>query len=421
VPARGPIVALVKLAAAAIVLLPLAVVALVSRRETARRRAAGLRPRLLWGPEPLVNISYWSGAMRDLGYESTTVVHDPYAINAREDFDRLIGDFGHPSLLGGPFRHHLAFAWALRHGDVFCSFLSGGFLSATPLRDLEARLLRLAGKRLIVSPYGSDIAVAGHLGPLEEAMAVDYPELVASADAVRARVDWFCANADVVVRTLQPGYLPRSDVLWPSQLAIDTGRFAPGGERGAHDGRDGEVVVVHAFNHRTLKSTDDVIAAVDALGAEGLDVRLQLLERRPNDEVREALRTADVLVEQLLCGFGMLAVEGMASGIPVVTGLRWMDPEVRGHPSIADSPMVDAGVEDLVDRLRELVTDPARRAELGRAGREHALRWNSYDAIGRTWAAIVEAAWTGGTPPPDAEPLPAASRPSVAASGVGRA
>lgn len=395
---RGPLVAAVKLVAAAIVLLPLVVVALLSRPRTARRRARGLRPRIVWGPEPLINVKYWSESMRTQGYDSLTVVQGTYMINERGDFDRLIGEFGPATILFEPLRDHLVFAWVLRHRDVVCTFFSGGFLAHTPLRSLEGALLRLAGKRLVVSPYGSDIAVAGYLGPVEAEMAIDYPHLGLRADAIRARVDWFCDNADIVIRTLQPGYLPRHDVLWPSQLAIDTDRFTPAESPGRSDGRSGEVVVVHAPNHRTLKGTAHVIAAVETLRAEGLDVRLELLERRPNDEVREALRTGDVLIEQLRCGFGLLAVEAMASGTAVMTRIGWMDAEVRDHPSIADSPMVDAEEATVTDRLRELVTDPARRAALGRAGREHALRWNAYDAVGRTWATIVEAAWSGAAP-----------------------
>ena len=43
---------------------------------------------LLWGPVPIINIKYWSAAMRLAGWKSTTLVHSYYAaINKREDFD----------------------------------------------------------------------------------------------------------------------------------------------------------------------------------------------------------------------------------------------------------------------------------------------------------------------------------------------
>ena len=172
------------------------------------------------------------------------------------------------------------------------------------------------------------------------------------------------------------------------------------------------MTVLHAPNHRRIKATPDLELAVDALRAEGLDVRLVLLERRPNREVRDALRTADVLAEQFLVGYGLLAVEGMASGAAVISNLGWLPDEVRLHPAIAESPIVDATPETLTDRLRELVLDPERRARLGAIGRDYVMRWHSDTAAATTWRSIVDAVWTG-------SPLPRLSAPQ-ASVGVDR-
>jgi glycosyltransferase involved in cell wall biosynthesis len=257
---------------------------------------------------------------------------------------------------------------------------------------------------LVVTHYGADTAVSGHLEAWEEAMAADYPEIIASADRIRARVDWFCRWADVVVRNLNPGYLPRWDVLWPAQYAIEMTDFVPAAASGA-DGRNGPVNVVHAPNHRALKGTSHVEQAVADLRAEGLDVRLTLVEGRPNTEVRAALREADVLVDQLLIGYGLLAVEGMATGLPVLSRTSWMSPEVARHPAIRELPIIDADVATVRERLREIVTDPARRATLGEEGLRFARRWHSEEATGRTWAAIVCAMWSDAPVPRESEPL----------------
>ena len=145
---------------------------------------------------------------------------------------------------------------------------------------------------------------------------------------MRRRVDHLSRHADAIVRNINPGYLPRWDVLWPNQFAIDVEAWAPAGEKGRADGRDGEVVVVHAPNHRALKGTEHVIAAVETLRGEGLQVRLDLLERRPNEEVRAALHGADILAEQFLAAYAMLAVEGLACGTPVMAHLSFLPSEV---------------------------------------------------------------------------------------------
>jgi hypothetical protein len=215
---------------------------------------------------------------------------------------------------------------------------------------------------------------------------------------VRRRVDHLSRHADVVVRNVNPGYQPRWDVLWPNQFAIDVEAWAPTGEKSRADGRDGEVVVVHAPNHRALKGTEQVVAAVQALRDEGLRVRLDLLERRPNDEVRVALHRADVLAEQFLAAYAMLAVEGLASGTPVMAHMSFLPPELREHPAVRECPIVDTSLDTLTDNLRRLVTDPELRLRLGRESREFAVRRHSYDALGRTWAGIVDAAWAGVSP-----------------------
>ena len=370
-----------------------------------------MRPRLAWGPTPIISIRNWSRGMQCLGYESTTLVWNVYPIHERSDFDILREDLGPRTGLFELWRDYAPFVWVLRNADILLTFFDGGFLQNTPYRWLELRMLRLAGKAVGVSPYGGDIAVRGYLAGWEEAMAIDYPEVIARSDETRARVDWFSRYADVTVRNINPGYLPRADVLWPNQFALDPSEFHPGPKSDA-DGRTGPVTVLHAPNHRRIKATPDLELAVDALRAEGLDVRLVLLERRPNREVRDALRTADVLAEQFLVGYGLLAVEGMASGAAVISNLGWLPDEVRLHPAIAESPIVDATPETLTDRLRELVLDPERRARLGAIGRDYVMRWHSDTAAATTWRSIVDAVWTG-------SPVPRLSAPQ-ASVGVDR-
>ena len=166
--------------------------------------------------------------MQRLGYESTTLVWNVYPIHERSDFDILREDLGPRTGLFELWRDYAPFVWVLRNADILLTFFDGGFLQNTPYRWLELRMLRLGGKAVGVSPYGGDIAVRGYLAGWEEAMAIDYPEVIARSDETRARVDWFSRYADVTVRNINPGYLPRADVLWPNQFALDPSEFHPG-------------------------------------------------------------------------------------------------------------------------------------------------------------------------------------------------
>jgi glycosyltransferase involved in cell wall biosynthesis len=372
---------------------------LASRRDAARRRASGALPRLVWGPVPVIAIKYWSAALRALGYRSTTCVFGHYAINERSDFDLHYDEFLPRGLVFDPLRAYAVFLWVLRNADVCLSYFDGGFLRGTTLRTLELPLLRAAGKRIVVSPYGSDIAVPGHLGVAETRLLEDYPSIVAEGERVRRRVDEFARWADLVIRNYQYGYMPRWDVLWPTQIAIDTDGWPATPPPGDGDGRGGEVVVVHAPNHRRIKGSDRLIEVVDRLRSEGLRVRLELVERRPNAEVRAAITGADIVADQFVAGYALFAIEGMAAARPVLSAISWMTDDVRADLDARGLPIVDADLGSLEARLRELVGDPARRVALGEAGRRFVLANHSYAAVGAVWDELISRAWSGVRPP----------------------
>ena len=380
----------------------LVLAALIARRDTEARRRRGARPRLVWGPVPVIAIKYWSQAMRARGYESETFVHSVYPINQRSDFDRHLDEFLPPGLLFDPFRSYAVFLWVLRSADVYLSYFDGGFLVETGLHGLELPLLRLAGKRIVVSPYGSDIAVPGHLGVAEEPLLRDYPQIAEAGPRVRRRVLSFARWANLVVRNYQYGFLPRWDVLWPTMIGIDAEQWSAQRTTSPSDGHsEEEVTVVHAPNHRNIKGTDDLLRAVEELRDEGLRVRLELLERRPNEEVRAAVLGCDIVAEQFIAGYALFAIEGMAAARPVLSALEWMPADVRADLARRGLPILDTDRTNLKANLRALVEDPERRRRLGGEGRRFVEEHHSYTAVGAGWAAVVEHVWSGAPLPPE--------------------
>jgi glycosyltransferase involved in cell wall biosynthesis len=382
----------------------LAAVGIASRPLRALRRILRLKPRLAWGPLPVISIKYWSAALRARGYPSCTIVRFVSRINVRGDFDRHTDEFLGPGALSGLARPFAVFAWLLVKADVLCSFLDGGFLQDTPLREVEGRLLKLGGVKLVGFPYGSDVAVPGHIGVAEEALLRDYPEFVETAERTRQRVDWFCRWSDVVIRNWQFGYLPRWDVVWTTMLAIDTDEWISDQPDGDADGVNGEVVVVHAPNHRHVKGTEALSRAVADLHDEGLKVKLKLMEGKTNEEVKQAVLAADIVADQFLAGYAMFAVEGLSAGKPVLSALSGMPHESRTE-ALKFCPIVDTNVENLTESLRRLVCDPELRHELGEAGRRFALDYHSLPAVAHSWEAILDHLWRGAPLPRE---LPAA-------------
>ena len=382
----------------------LTALAIASRPLRELRRLLRLKPRSVWGPQSLINIKYWSAGLRAAGYPSFTLVSFVSPINSRSDFDRHFDDFLGTSLVSILAKPFVIFAYLLFKADVVLAFMNGGFLATTPMRHLEGGLLRLAGIKMVSFPYGADIAVPGYIGAAEEPLLKDYPEFRDTADQTRRRVNWFCHWSTVVVRNYQFGYVPRWDVRWPTCLAIDTDEWSCGRPATDADGENGEVVVLHAPNHRHVKGTDELMRAIAELQREGLKVRLNLLERRPNTEIQQAMMEADVVADQFHAGYAMFAIEGLAMGKPVLSALSGMPQEIRASRALASCPIVDTNIENLKENLRKLVREPERRRELGEAGRRFALDYHSLPAVTRCWEIILEHAWRGASLPRELPP-----------------
>ncbi len=375
--------------------------ALASRVQRAVRRALGKRPRIVWGPIPLLSIQYWSEGVKRRGLESTTCVYGVSVLHGRSDFDICWDSLRGSETLTYLFHYYAVTAWALLRADILCCFYEGSFLYGSRLKRLEGPLLKLAGVKLVVSPYGSDVAVPGYLGVYEERMLQDYPVFLEIGDEVKERVDRVSRWADLAIGNYhQLGYRPRSDVLWYTQLAIDTDAWPESPPGGGDGGDAGKVTVLHAPNHRRIKGTDALEAAIAVLKEEGLDVELDMLEGRPNSEVRQALLDADIVVDQLVAGYAMFAIEGMSAGKPVMTSLSWLPDEILATEALRECPLVDANLETITDELRRLVVDPALRRDLGARSRRFAERYHSLDAAGRTWEVVFESLWRG-------DPVPA--------------
>jgi len=402
---NAPVAAVTGLVVTGLVLL-----AVAERVRIAWRRLRRARPRLIWGPSSILNIKYWSLAMREQGYRSQTCVDAPAVITKRDDFDRYRDEFLGGGSLSERFRSHAMFAWALRNGDVFLRYFDGGFLRSTPLEWWECRLMRLAGKRIVVSPYGGDIAVPEYLGEMREATLADYPELPKQAPLTRRRVLHALRWADVSVRNYQIGFQPSYDVVWPTQLGVDTQLWSSDGGFTDADGRSGQVTVLHAPNHRAIKGTSHLERAVEELCAEGLRIDLRILERRPNEEIRSAMPAVDVVADQFLDpGYGLFSLEAMASGKPVLCRMSPIPAELQAD-SLRACPILDTDPSRLKANLRRAIENPSLRRELGEAGRRYVERYHSPEAIGRDWGAIIQHAWRG-APLPERllPPQPAAS------------
>jgi hypothetical protein len=376
-------------AAAIVLTLVLAVpLGLLGRARTTRRLRRGDRPAVLRGPVPIVSIHYSARADRLRGYRSETIVYSTYRISARGLFDHDLSRWRSVPLLG-QLVPYAAFLWALARFDVFVFFFDGGLLGETPAWRVEPRLLRLAGKRIVVHPYGGDARLPSRTREIPGWHA--YSE-VAPGDEdrdeaeVAERLAVLGCAADAVLGSADLAEnLPRVDGMFPFPIDVEEWRpVAPP--------VDDVVRVVHAPNHPHYKGTRHVEAAVEQLRSEGEPVELVLVQGVPGDEAHRRYEQADVAVDQLLIGaYAQFAIECMAIGRPVVC---YLNPRFAPmHPEWKDAPIVSATPDTIVDDLRRLVRDRELRKELGRRGPDYVRRNHSLEAVGDRLDAVYREIW----------------------------
>jgi glycosyltransferase involved in cell wall biosynthesis len=89
--------------------------------------------------------------------------------------------------------------------------------------------------------------------------------------------------------------------------------------------------------------------------------------------------------------FGANAREAMMLGKPVICFIRpeWLESVRREIPDYAEGlPIISATPDTVEAVLRDLIANPEKRRDIGRRGREFAVKWHSAEAGGRRFDEI---------------------------------
>lgn len=366
--------------------------AILARLSKSQRKSW---PRLVWGSTPIINNSYWSRAMREAGYSSETFTQGFYSrINGRADWDKLLEEKYPWS--PGFLKPYLAFLESLFRYDIFFISFDGFFLKGTQLEYLQSQFLKLAGASVVVIPYGGDSYVYGHVRSqdLVAALQISYPEAAKSQRRIRKTVDYWTSRGDVVITGLMSADgFGRNDVMILSPLFLDLHLWEPTSRVQTSNGVDSPVTIVHSPNHKGFKGSEFICVAIDELREEGFRINYELLQGVQNSEIQSTLTTkADILVEQIVFGHGLNAIEGMAAGITTITNLENEDyiRPFRRWSYFQECPLVSASPETIKDVLRKLIQNPRLRSELGKAGRDYAEKYHGLDSAAYLFTKVIE-------------------------------
>lgn len=361
-------------------------------------------PRLFWGTLPIISNKYWSNALKEIGYSSKTVMNGFYeSINQKDDYDiytnEILKEYKFSPFFIEKFRPYFLFDFIVKNFDIFHFSCFGTYLDQSQeFKSLEAHFIKVFGGKVIVLPYGGDYQQISKVLDisLRHVLQVNYPMMSYWEDKNKKQVDYWIKNADIFIPGFQVDNIGRWSMLPFNTIVIDTKLWKYKSSFSQANGIDGVVKIIHTPNHRGIKGTEYIINAVSQLQKEGLKVQLLLIEKMQNAEVRRIMQEeADILVEQLVLGYALSAIEGMASGLPVLSNLSIEDYTrvFRRYSYLNECPILSTSIEEIKDNLRILVTNPQLREELGRAGRKYVEKYHSYQAAQYMFGKIYDKIW----------------------------
>lgn len=367
--------------------LPLLVLLAIASRVWPKRVDVGL------GPEPLINNVYHKRALEKFGYRTETFVDHLYYIS--QDFDRCFASDRQCIALALTVLRVVFVLSLFRYRAIYMYFNGGPLCHSVLLWRLEPLLYALAGIKTVVMAYGSDVQEMSrsHNLMFKHAMSIDYPKHRFRRTQIAERIDLWSRHAHHVIGGCEwVDYMYHWDTLMLAHFSIDLEAIEVHKASVRIASSQQVFRVVHAPNHRAIKGTDYVTKAIQEIRAQGLEIELVLVEKRPNQEVLQAIAKCDVVVDQLIVGwYAMFAIEGMAMGKPVICNLRPDLLDFYLTESLlleGESPLIQATPRTIKDVLLWCIKNRDKLKDIGMRGPQYVRRHHSIEAVGAVFNRI---------------------------------
>lgn len=372
-----------------VVVIPLFLTAIYGRFKT-KEFDIGL------GSVPLINSIYHKKALELYGYKAQTFVSYTWFIT--QDFDRVFcnNPKNHIKKVIGVY--HSLFH-SLLHYKCLLFYYNGIFTLRSPIVGaLEPYLIKLSKTKIITTQYGSDVQIFERSKNFlfKDSASKDYPGNYIYRHGIpdiRRDIDKWTRHSDHIVSGCDwIEYIPYWNTLLSGHFAYDVKntKVAP------INPNPREYVILHAPNHRHIKGTEIFTKAVEELQKKGYPIRLQIIEKMPNEEVLKAIEQCYIVADQLVVGwYAYFAIEAMARGKPCICYQRkdFLDfYEQAGVIEKDEVPLINCNhtVESVVNAIEEMINNKAKYAEVARRSREYVDKHHSIEYIGSVFDRIYK-------------------------------
>jgi len=368
-----------------LMLVPLAIMCLVSRFFR-NKVDIGI------GPEPIISHKYQKKALKTYGYSVETYVNSVYFVT--NEFD-IRGDLYLPKY-GALLLPYLLFVRAIfRYKCIYIYFNGGSLFPTIFLWRVEPFLYKMANLRVVVMPYGGDVQELSRSNNLmyKAAISKDYPAFRLRRKRIERKIDMWTKHASHVISGCDwVEYMYHWDTLLLAHFTIDEEQWKPVENTIAKNSRSKPLKVCHAPNHRSIKGTKYFASVVESLKRDGFNIELIILEKVPNEEIKQMILTADIVADQLVIGwYGMFAVEAMALGKPVLCHIRPDFEDFFIYEGLLEPdelPIIKCTYRNLKETLLKLIENRERLDSIGEKSREFVMKHHSTKSMGETFDRI---------------------------------
>ena len=162
--------------------------------------------------------------------------------------------------------------------------------------------------------------------------------------------------------------------------------------------------ILTAPTNTRKKNYDHLEATLKALTNNHPNIQTISIQNTPHHQVAASYAQADLGLEQATPAFGLLAIEMMALGLPVIANRNYAalsglkdDDYFIGQWQKSAPFMSFKNIRELYARLEECAESPEKLAEIGRAGRDYAMTYHSSEVVGKALSNYLAQAVSGGT------------------------
>lgn len=237
-------------------------------------------------------------------------------------------------------------------------------------RDIE--MLHELNKPMIMHHWGSDVRFASIAKRNNQYVNTEDAPPEEKIDQDLRKLSQHITDAIVQDYEVLPYVEPYYQRVHVIPIAINMKRFKP-----VYPQLDNKSpLIIHAPTNKEFKGTDYIEKAIEQLQQER-SLQYVRVEKMSHAQAVKLYKQADIIIDQILCGsYGLLSVEAMAYGKPVIAYLR-EDLATRGE----SPPIHNANPDTIYDVLKQLVDNPELRLTSGAAGRAYAEKYHDSDVV----------------------------------------